>query len=236
MTAKEAFCYDDDGMVAYTDPGWIHSEFDTLTGLPDRVVLRTNVRKTVGMVCRPCRVTRVRADEAYTRSMTGEGRRFKEQHQERVLFPEYRKDLDKGSLVTHRQTQHGVAKGGLGSEGDEADGGNEPRTYRLTFPVRAGPRLCPVEGCSGRASTRTTMRVHFWHQHVRDTVVILEEGKLPHPRCPLHDTMVPWKSLNGTHRRTAQCNQGAERKRRRFAAEKEREVTARAFSVYGHPL
>ena len=25
--------------------------------------------------------------------------------------------------------------------------------------------------------------VHFWRRHVRDTVIILEEGNLPHPRC-----------------------------------------------------
>ena len=28
------------------------------------------------------------------------------------------------------------------------------------------------------------MRVHVLHRHVQDTVVILEEGNLPHPRCP----------------------------------------------------
>ena len=27
------------------------------------------------------------------------------------------------------------------------------------------------------------MRVHFLHQHVLDTVFIMEEGNLPHPRC-----------------------------------------------------
>ena len=44
------------------------------------------------------------------------------------------------------------------------------------------------------------------------------------------------KALNGTHRRTSQCNQGADRKRQKLAAEKEREVTVRAFSAYGLPL
>ena len=43
------------------------------------------------------------------------------------------------------------------------------------------------------------MKVQFWHRHVRDTVVILEEGKLPHPRCPLCDILVPWRYLNGKH-------------------------------------
>ena len=99
-----------------------------------------------------------------------------------MLCPECGKELTKGSLVTHRQTQHIVAKGGLGSEGDEADKGNDPITYRLEFPAKAGPRPCPVEGCGGRSSTWTAIRVYFYNRNVRDTVVILEEGNLPHPR------------------------------------------------------
>ena len=77
------------------------------------------------------------------------------------------------------------------------------------------------------------MQVHFWNRHVRDTVVILEEGNLPHPQCPLCDMLVPWQSLNGSHNCTSQFNKGAERKRRRLAAEEERAETSRAFSAYG---
>ena len=66
--------------------------------------------------------------------------------------------------------------------------------------------------------------------------MILEEGKLPHPRFPLCDMLVLWKALNGTHRRTSQCNWGAERKIRRLAAEEEREVTTGAIRDYGRPL
>ena len=193
-------------MVASTDPGWIQSSFDTLTGLFEQVGLRTNVRNTVGMVCRPFRVDWVREYKAYTWKMTVDGRIFKDSQRERELCPKCGKELEKGSLVTHRQTQHGVAKAGLRLEGGEADGGNGgdyPRTYRLEFPVREGPRLCPVKGCIGRALTRTLMMVHVWHQHAKDTMVILEEGNLSHPRFPLCEIMVPWKDLNGTHRRTA---------------------------------
>ena len=74
-----------------------------MTGLFDRVVLRTNVHKTAGMVFRPCRTAGLWADKAYTRRMTGEGRSFKEQQREQVSCPECGKDLVKGSLVTHRQ-------------------------------------------------------------------------------------------------------------------------------------
>ena len=124
----------------------------------------------------------------------------------------------------------------LGSKGDKANGGDNLRTYILVFPDISVPRPCPVEGFSGQASTRTAMRVHFWHRHVRDTVVILDEGKLPHPRCPLCDMMVPWKDLNRTHRRTEQCNRGTYRKRQKLAAEEERGVPTRAVIAYGRPM
>ena len=57
-----------------------------------------------------------------------------------MLFPECEKDMAKGSLVTHRQNQHVVSKRELGLEGDAEAGGYEPRTYRMAFPAREGPR------------------------------------------------------------------------------------------------
>ena len=49
----------------------------------------------------------------------------------------------------------------------------------MAFLKRAGPSPCLVKGCSGQALTRTAMKVHFWNRHVRDTMVILEEGNPP---------------------------------------------------------
>ena len=106
----------------------------------------------------------------------------------------------------------------------------------MSFPQRAGPRTCPVEGCSERASMRTAMRVHFWNRHVRDTVVILEEGNLPQPRRPLREMLVLLRSLNRMHRCTEKRKRGVERNQRRLAEEEEREVTTRAFSAYRRPL
>ena len=65
-------------------------------------------------------------------------------------------------------------------------------------------RPFPVEGCSGRVATRKATWEQLWHQHVRDTVVILEEVNLPHPRCPLCDMLVPWRYLNRLHQCTLQ--------------------------------
>ena len=71
LKVQEAFLYSDDRMVASTDPGWIHTTFDMLTGLFDRAGLKVNVCKKVGMVCYICRVVRVQADKAYTCQVAG---------------------------------------------------------------------------------------------------------------------------------------------------------------------
>ena len=80
------------------------------------------------------------------------------------------------------------------------------------------------------------MPVHFFHQHVQDNVVILEEGNLPHPWCPRFDMLVTWHDLNRRHLSIAQCVMGAESKRRRLAEEELRESLERAFQAYGEPL
>ena len=50
------------------------------------------------------------------------------------------------------------------------------------------------------------------------------------------DMMVPRRSLNRVHRRTAQCRKVVERKSWRLAVEEERAVTSRVFRAYGLPL
>ena len=50
LKVKVALFYADNGMVASTDLGWLQLEFDTLMGILDRVGLRINIHKTMGMV------------------------------------------------------------------------------------------------------------------------------------------------------------------------------------------
>ena len=80
------------------------------------------------------------------------------------------------------------------------------------------------------------MWVHFVHPHVLDTVVMLEEGNFPHPRCARCDMQVPQGALNGRHPGTVQCEKGEERKRRRLAETETRENSERAFKAYGEPM
>ena len=65
-------------MVASSDPRCIQGAFNTLIGLFDRVGLRTNVGKKVGMVFHPCQVAGNLSEAAYRRMVTGEGPTYRE--------------------------------------------------------------------------------------------------------------------------------------------------------------
>ena len=86
------------------------------------------------------------------------------------------------------------------------------------------------------SETQAAMRVHFVHRHVHDTVVILDEGNLPLPRCPRCDLQVSRSALNGRHLGTNQCRTGAERKLRILAALEGEAATERDFNAYGRRL
>ena len=95
-----------------------------------------------------------------------------------------------GFLGVHEHTHHGKADGGKW-HWNTTSPSRDPRTYKMVFPTAGPLRNCPAEGCQGQAAMRTAIRVHFLHRHVRDTMIILEEGNLPHPHFPRCDIMVP---------------------------------------------
>ena len=51
---QAALFYADDGMVASSDPCWLHWAFNALVGLFEYVGLLTNVGNTVSITCGPC--------------------------------------------------------------------------------------------------------------------------------------------------------------------------------------
>ena len=84
---QDSLLYADDDMVSSSDPRWLQGAIDTLVGLFDRVGLRTNVGKTVGMVCRPCQAAGTQSEAAYGRRITGEGPTYRERLNGQVSFP-----------------------------------------------------------------------------------------------------------------------------------------------------
>ena len=135
-------------------------------------------------------------------------------------------------MESHRVTQYGRAAEEQWSWEASAMGG-KPQTYQMAFLTKGRPQSCPPEGFPGWAGTRMEMWMQLFNRHVRDIVIILEEGNLPHPRCPRCDMLVPWMALNGRHHATAQYQKGAEIKRSRMAEAELGDSTERAFEAYG---
>ena len=128
--------------------------------------------------------------------MMGEGPMYLERKIERFECGDCGKGMTAGSLDTHRMVQHGKAKAKMWSWTDATTGGGGgggATTYWIEFP-KGGEEGVPSGGLPGRAGRWTAMRVYFWRRHVRDVVIILEEGNLPHQRCPRYDMLVPWRS------------------------------------------
>ena len=91
----------------------------------------------------------------------------------------------------------------------------------------------PGRGLQGGAMSRDNLRVHFVHRHVRDTIVILEEGNCPHPLCPDCDMFDLWAALNWWHSYTALCAQVAKSKNRRLVGQESRDGAVLACKAYG---
>ena len=106
----------------------------------------------------------------------------------------------------------------------------------MSFQTAGGAQEFPVEGFRGQAETQEAIRVNFLHRHVWDTVIIPEEGNLPHPWYPRCGMVVPWKDLNRRHVIATQCTKRSEKKRRRLEEEETRESAKISFKAYGGPL
>ena len=60
---------------------------------------------------------------------------------------------------------------------------------------------------------------HFVYHQVQDKIVVLEEGKRPHPCITRCDMLVPWWDLNVSHPYTDMCIRIAESKDSRLVKE-----------------
>ena len=180
---QAALFYVENSMVASSAPHWLQGDFNTLVGLFDRLGLRTNVRKKVGMVCHPYQAARNLSEAAYKRRVMGKGPTYRDCLKGQVSCRECGDLMVAGSMIIHIITQHKRVMNTRRRWRTPATGA-VPKTFRMVFPVKGGLRSCPVEGYPGRVAKRTAMRVHFLQLHVLDTVVILEEGNHPTHGAP----------------------------------------------------
>ena len=77
----------------------------------------------------------------------------------------------------------------------------------------------PSERVTGKFNNPDKHPDTILNQHVWYNMMILYEGRFPHPWCSPYDMFVPWAALNGWHPGTYLWDRGAEQKRLQIAAE-----------------
>ena len=96
-------------------------------------------------------------------------------------------ELEAGLLASHHQAQHGTSRGPQWAATTPPP---TTRLYRVSFTQEARLVGCPLEGCGGRELVRTNPWIHFVNGHMQDTILILEEGKCPHPLCLYYNMFI----------------------------------------------
>ena len=182
--------------IASSDPRLLQGGFSTLVGLFDRVGLKTNVSKTVGMVCRLCQAEGTHSETAYGSRMTKSGNSYRKRQQVRIQRKEYREEMALGLLEGNMQTQHGEGSGGETALGIHRHRWGTAYIQDGIYDRRGTAELSHWV-MSRTSSDKDGDAGTFFHRHIWDTVIILEEGNLPQQRCPRCDMLVPWRAFNG---------------------------------------
>jgi hypothetical protein len=68
---------------------------------------------------------------------------------------------------------------------------------------------CPVPNCTYHTNTSYKMRQHFRSHHVKDTIVVIEDGPDPLPKCP--KCGIFQKNVGEVHQQSSTCKQFAMR-------------------------
>ena len=228
--------YADDGMIVARDPDDLQVAFDVLTGLFDRVGLRTNTTKTEAMVFLPGKIRTPLTAESYEARMDDVYRA--EKTGRRVECHICQSSLAVGSLRSHLSTQHDEYQCFVVKDSQEGPL-LPPRRLTAAFFHEEGKFRCPVPACpqghEGRGcKTPFNLRWHFAYRHPRDKVVIRGECL---PRCPCCGMQVAREVLGTTkHEESKTCKQMAARRRQHTVAAEGARALTRTFTAYGESV
>ena len=96
---RAAYFYINNGLIALTQEERLKRAFDVLTDLFNRVVLWTNMWKTVIMACQPFQMPGRMSVLEYARHVMGRGPYYQERQRKRVHCPEYGVEVAAGLLM-----------------------------------------------------------------------------------------------------------------------------------------
>jgi hypothetical protein len=238
--------YADDGLLSGEDPHETQRALDIFTDTFARVGLKMNATKTKVMSMTGCKTYTTISKEAYDRRITGAGLSNRERRLEKVECELCGAMINRQHVKNHQKTlkcirgRNDWAERGANMERrdgpiqSQPGAGVEteaPMEYRFNMPLKQEVP-CPVPDCHYSTATRTEMRRHFRARHPDNSIIILEEGKLPQcENCGLFQRIVDLK-----HKMSGDCKRATKSRKARSDEKRqqlERELT---FTVLGTPI
>jgi hypothetical protein len=229
MATFFAIFYVDDAFLASRDVGFLQLELTLLVDLFERAGLQANTTKTQTLVCTPGRIRTQLPSESYCRMQTGRVT-ASEWNSHNVECHQCGKELKASSLghpladVHDIYQQAVIAKKLLETQ--------PPVLYTVSAELHARDLPCPYPGCLGWLHDGWMMRRHFRDVHPMDLVRVPKEGKFDH--CKQCGMQV--HPLYPRHRRSKECQVGAERQLQREAAVMSAPALRQQFTVRGDVL
>ena len=180
-----ALFYADDGLLESHNAERVQQGLDKITELFLRVGLRMNATKTVVMISGGPKTYGRQGQEAYDRKVTGRGQTHRERMAEKISCPICNKEMRRQSLKQHGKRCHDRDDLEIGVSGPESEEEQEleSQTHTVSCVPVGTKTACPVNGCKATAGSAYLLRRHFVARHPMDTIVVLQEGRQPLPRC-----------------------------------------------------
>ena len=198
--------YADDGLLEGMDAAALQQDLDAIIALFGRVGLKANERKTKFMIVRGAAAPKALSTQTYdniaTRRQGGTTTTYTQQRKQPQTCARCGKRMQVASMRRHLQRAHGDRSSTyvcrpVGSSG----------TYRMETFQTGRFNNCPVAGCTGGGTDRSTFYRHFCLQHPNADIIITDDGELA--KCDL----CGMRCINLTgHRGKWTCRQAAKRR------------------------
>ena len=239
--------YADDGVITGSDPNLVQSMLDIYTDAFLRVGLKMNVAKTKAMI-----MTGRKFQERATRPMEHQDLSSKEYQTMKVCCDKCKTMVGRNYLKRHQETQKCIwertkiqnetqnVMTPIGTQVNRTNNDDDETVTDVNICHEisvdgTNETSCPVLNCSFHTSTSCKMRHHFRSRHVKDTIIILEEGAIPLPKCP--KCGIFQKDVGSKHQQSASCKQFTIRLDNMNAQiENERLAQDTIFTVFGEKI
>ena len=236
--------YIDDGAISGTDAGRLPAGLDVITSGFESFGLVMNATKTKYMVMSGGKYRVQQSMIAYNRRATGEGATSRERSSAKVLYNQCGTKVGRNYFKKHQTTKKCLTyvpptddRKRVQREKIDVTPRREPEQYTMSIPRGfQGDVQCPVAGChliitGNKPSQRKLIRKHFRDRHIQDSIMIEEEGQLPHcNRCGLFMN----NATSPGHQGTADCGKYyTTRREPYFRAQHQIEAEEVTFQIAG---